>query len=219
MRSTSIGDIDLLLHTIGRMPRQKSIKPFIPAMVFILFPLSVLGITVYLQYPWFVQIFAAERGAGTWLSSMLLCCGATVALLVGTMSRRKFLWPTFACVLLILSADDKFMIHEFLKHSILYYFYQNDSQRMGFAGDVPVMVAGIAGFFLALRFFLISRLPHIRFLIGCMVVCGGLSVAFDVLYIDAVFEEILKLSSEMFCLVWLLEEFRYHIINPATSDS
>jgi hypothetical protein len=193
------------------MAPQKSKTPFIPVFVFIAFPLVVLGVTMYVQYPFWTQIFVSERGAATWVSSMLLCCAASVALLTGALSEKKYLWFIFACALLFLAADERFMIHEYLKHCILYYLFQNDPHRMGYAGDLPVVAAGIAGTAVAVSFFLRTATLSSRLLIAAMAICGGLSVTFDVLYVNAVGEEVLKLAAELICLFWLSAEFGRYI--------
>jgi hypothetical protein len=193
------------------MALQKSKTPFIPVFLFIAFPLLVLGVTMYVQYPFWTQIFVSERGAATWVSSMLLSCAAAVAILTGVLSNKKYLWFFFACALLFLTADERFMIHEYLKHCILYYLFQNDPHRMGYTGDLPVVAAGIAGAAVAALFFIRTATLSSRLLIAAMVICGGLSVTFDVLYINAVGEEVLKLTAELICLAWLSTEFGRYI--------
>jgi hypothetical protein len=190
-------------------------KFFLPTIILISFALLTLGSAMY---PWFVQIFTSERGVGTWVSSMLLCCAATSALLCGTLSRRKILWCSLGGLLLILAADERFMIHEYFKHCIVYYLFHSDASRMGIAGDIPVLVAGTIGLAVALRFIVIARFLYVRLLILGVVLCGGLSVVFDVMYVFTVSEEVLKIISELICLVWLMEEVRFVLIHSGQTE-
>ena len=186
----------------------RKIVGFIPHIAVFLFVCVVLGTALYTTYPFVVYALVTESSAGTWVSSMLLVAGATTALLIASQMQKRTLWVILAGMLFLLAADERFMIHEYLKKVILFTLFEGNWKRMGKADEIPVVLAAVSGGILSFRLFRIRQTVTARLLLGCAVILGITSVVIDVLCLSPVTEEICKLVAELMLILWLFEIHR-----------
>lgn len=183
-------------------------KEFIPHIAVILFVCTVLGTALYRKYPFVVYALVTESSAGTWISSMLLVAGATIALLISSLAQKRTLWLFLAVILFLLAADERFMIHEYLKKVILFNVFDGDWKRMGMIDEIPVVLAAVSGGVLSFWLFRIRQSAVQSLLLACAVSSGAASVILDVFRIIPVAEEIFKHAAELVFVIWLIEMHR-----------
>lgn len=181
---------------------------FIPHIAVIFFVCIVLGTALYSKHPFAVYALVTESSAGTWVSSMLLVTGATISLIISSLGKKRTLWLILTVMLFSLAADERFMIHEYLKKMILFNIFEGDWKRMGRIDEMPVVLASISGSMLSFWLFRIRQSAVRRVLLAFVVFSGAVSVIFDVFRINPVAEEICKHAAELMLVIWLLEMHR-----------
>jgi hypothetical protein len=112
------------------------------------FLLLFIAVSVWAYLPWWDMAFRSDTSPLSWLSSALLFASAMLALQLGAaraFPRGFSLW--LAASLLLLSIDERFMLHEYWK----YHCYQwawcalPEAGKIDALGDLPMLLVGAVG--------------------------------------------------------------------------
>jgi hypothetical protein len=161
--------------------------------IFIVIALSILTIVIafyyYRQFPALAVV--VEDSPGTWLSGVLLSCGAGVALVLSILRGWKP-WSLTTVFLFLLAADEHFMLHERAKQWIA---FNIDNQTL-FIRELPVFIGAVAGGWIAWMLWR-ELIGFGKVLLLIAVFAGVISVTLDVIATDAMWEELMKLVAEL----------------------
>lgn len=177
----------------------------------ILFSALVLGFAFRANLYFPVRAIAGEQSAGTWLSGTLLIIMASLSLVL-SMNREWNPWIILTIFFLALAVDEHFMFHEYLKEKII---FSGTTSRWLY--EMPAIIGAIVGCVVSL---IIWKAVHRknRILLVIAVTLGTASVTIDVVAGGVLWEEILKLSAELFVVSLLLLEVS-DVKSPADNHS
>jgi hypothetical protein len=150
----------------------------------------------YRQFP--ALAVAVEESPATWLSGVLLSCGAGIALIITT-HRGWNPWAVVVVFLFVLAADEHFMLHERCKQWIVFNF---NSQAL-LIREMPVFIGTAIGCCIS-WILLRSMTGSARWLLIAAIFFGIISVTLDVIYASALWEEMMKLIAELAIVCALL---------------
>jgi hypothetical protein len=152
----------------------------------------------YRQFP--ALAVAAEASPGTWLSGVLLCCCAGIALVL-VIHRGWNPWALVVVFFFLMAADEHFMLHERIKQWLIF----NMDKPVLLIREMPVFIGAIIGGCIAWALWRESAGASRKLLIAA-VFFGLMSVTLDVIGASAMWEEILKLIAELTIVCALLLE-------------
>lgn len=158
-----------------------------------------------------ILVLTGERSVGTWMSGALLMMAATTAMIVG-IQQSFHPWFLLSAFFLLLSVDERFMIHEGMKDWIIFSL-NNCSWKSQWIYELPVMAGGVAGACISIllwRYFQGSG----RILLAFATLFGTISVVVDVISLGVFWEEIFKLFAELLIVCALIGKINDHH-NPA----
>jgi uncharacterized membrane protein len=150
----------------------------------------------YRQFP--ALAVAVEESPATWLSGMLLSCGAGIALVI-TMHRGWNPWALLVMFLFLLAADEYFMLHERSKQWIAFNF----NSQILLIREMPVFIGAAFGCWISWTLWR-SMTGAARWLLIAAFFFGVISVTLDVIYASALWEEMMKLIAELAIVCALL---------------
>jgi hypothetical protein len=150
----------------------------------------------YRQFP--ALAIAVEESPATWLSGVLLSCGAGIALVI-TMHRGWNPWAVIAVFLFLLTVDEHFMIHERGKQWIAF----NLHSQVLLIREMPVFIGTAIGCWISWILWR-SMTGSARWLLIASIFFGIISVTLDVIYASALWEEMMKLIAELSIVCALL---------------
>lgn len=137
-------------------------------------------------------VLSGEDSVGTWMSGALLIFMASMCFFKSIQTQWNP-WIFFAVFFLLLALDEHYMFHEKLKEHIIFSSVANSSSRWIY--ELPVIVGACIGVFFALIFW--RHLTKGRLLLPLVVILGATSVILDVLAINVLWEDSLKLIAEL----------------------
>jgi len=136
-------------------------------------------------------VFGGEDSVGTWVSGTMLTIMATICMVI-SIRERWYPWVFLTIFFLLLSVDERFMLHEQLKQHII--FSSGTDSRWFY--ELPVIAGALAGMFVA--FVLWRNLKwEGRVLLLIAVLFGLASVVIDIAAAGVFWEECCKLLAEL----------------------
>jgi hypothetical protein len=171
------------------------------AAVLILITSFVLFFVVALtQHDYPMMIIGGEQSPGTWISGALLLFCSALSL---TLSFKKAIpWIFIFFFFIALAIDERFMLHEQIKESIV---FSTPSDTSRFLYELPVIIGACTGFGIALT--LMRELKHNeRILLSAAIVLGTISVVVDIFSLGVLWEECTKLIAELIIAVALIKK-------------
>jgi hypothetical protein len=141
------------------------------------------------------QIIAGEDSVGTWMSGVLLIISATVCSLIAT-NRKWCPWLLFTLFFIALAIDERFMLHEAIKRTLVFTSYDHSGKSNNIVGEIPVIAGACIGVIVAI---MLWRSVHasVRWFIIAGAMLGTASVVIDVMAVGVLWEDSLKLLAEL----------------------
>ncbi len=170
-------------------------------------------ITVYFKWPWYERAISGEKSPGTWLSSSLLICMGVQSLIIVLIFKSSKLWWLMASGFFLLAADESFLIHENVKETILFEFFNGNFDQMGARGELLIFIYIICGIFLI--YFAIKNIPTLitKILFTSAITIGICSFIFDIFYLNMFLEDLFKILAEIILTITLFMEISNRIKN------